>query len=54
MKHVKAIDVLAEVEDGKIKSVGGGREHIPMEKAEGRTIFSDLDGFRDKERLDSR
>lgn len=53
-KHVKAIDVLAEVEDGKIKSVGGGREYyLLMEKAEGRDYFKDLDGFRDKERLDS-
>lgn len=53
-KHVKAIDVLAEVEDGKIKSVGGGREYyLLMEKAEGRDYFKDLDGFRDKQRLDS-
>ncbi len=42
-KHVKAVDVLAEMEDGSIKSIGGGREYyLLMERAEGRHYFNDL------------
>jgi len=53
-KHVKAIDVLAEMEDGSIKSIGGGREYyLLMEKAEGVDYFNDLSGFVNKRSLDS-
>jgi len=52
-KHVKAVDVLAEMEDGSIKSIGGGREYyLLMERAEGRHYFNDLTAFSKKERLD--
>ncbi|RJQ55486.1 MAG: aminoglycoside phosphotransferase family protein [Nitrospiraceae bacterium] len=52
-KHVKAIDVLAELEDGSIKSIGGGKEYyLLMERAEGRHYFHDLAAFAGKERLD--
>jgi hypothetical protein len=48
-KHVKAIDVLAELEDGDIKSIGGGKEYyLLMEKTEGRDYFKDLAEFADK------
>lgn len=52
-KHVKAVDVLAELKDGSIKSIGGGREYyLLMERAEGKHYFNDLSGFSKKERLD--
>ncbi len=52
-KHVKAIDVLSEMEDGSVKSVGGGREYyLLMEKAEGRHYFHDLDEFSKKRSLE--
>jgi len=52
--HVKAVDVLAELEDGSIKSVGGGIEYyLLMEKVEGRDYFNDLSSFAHKERLDN-
>jgi len=52
--HVKAVDVLAELEDGSVKSVGGGTEYyLLMEKVEGRDYFSDLKSFARKERLDN-
>lgn len=52
--HVKAIDVLAEMEDGSIKSIGGGKEYyLLMEKADGRHYFNDLAAFGDKEVLDT-
>jgi aminoglycoside phosphotransferase (APT) family kinase protein len=52
-KHVKAVDVLAEMEDGSIRSIGGGREYyLLMERAEGRHYFNDLTAFSKKERLD--
>jgi len=52
-RHVKAIDVLAELEGGKIKSIGGGKEYyLLMEKAEGSHYFNDLVAFSRKERLD--
>jgi hypothetical protein len=48
-KHVKAVDVLSEMEDGSIKSVGGGKEYyLLMERAEGRDYFRDLDEFSGK------
>jgi hypothetical protein len=41
--HVKAVDVLSEMADGAIKSIGGGREYyLLMEKGEGRDYFHDL------------
>lgn len=53
-KHVKALDVLAELEDGSIKSIGGGREYyLLMEKAEGRHYFHDLMEFANKETLET-
>lgn len=52
-KHAKAIDVLAEIEDGSIKSIGGGREYyLLMERVEGRDYFNDLREFSKKERLE--
>jgi aminoglycoside phosphotransferase (APT) family kinase protein len=51
--HVKAVDVLAEMEDGSVKSIGGGREYyLLMEKAEGRHYFNDLVAFGDREGLE--
>ncbi len=53
-KHVKALDVLAEMEDGSIKSIGGGKEYyLLMERAEGRHYFHDLSAFAAKEKLDA-
>ena len=53
-KHVKAVDVLAEMEDGSIKSVGGGLEYyLLMERGEGKDYFNDLNSFAHKERLDT-
>ncbi len=52
-KHAKAIDVLAEMEDGSIKSIGGGKEYyLLMERVEGRDYFNDLMEFASKEGLD--
>jgi len=52
-KHVKALDVLAELEGGKIKSIGGGKEYyLLMEKAEGKHYFNDLVALFRKARLD--
>ena len=54
-KHVKAVDVLSEMSDGSVKSVGGGREYyLLMEKAEGEHYFSDLDEFSRKDHLDEK
>ena len=53
--HVKAIDVLSEMEDGTVKSVGGGREYyLLMERAEGRHYFHDLAEFSGKSSLEDR
>jgi hypothetical protein len=50
--HVKAVDVLSEMEDGSIKSIGGGREYyLLMERAAGKDYFHDLRLFAEKERL---
>jgi hypothetical protein len=52
-KHVKAVDVLSEMSDGSVKSVGGGKEYyLLMEKAEGEDYFSDLAEFSKKDHLD--
>lgn len=51
-KHVRAVDVLAEMEDGSIRSIGGGKEYyLLMEKGEGRDYFHDLAGFSEKKGL---
>jgi hypothetical protein len=51
--HVKAIDVLSEMGDGSVKSVGGGREYyLLMERAEGRHYFHDLAEFSKKSSLE--
>jgi len=52
-KHAKAIDVLSEMPDGSIKSIGGGEEYyLLMERVEGRDYFNDLREFEKKERLE--
>jgi len=52
-KHVKAIDVLSEMPDGSIKSIGGGKEYyLLMERAEGKHYFNDLAAFAGKDKLD--
>jgi hypothetical protein len=54
-KHVKAVDVLSEMSDGSVKSVGGGREYyLLMEKAEGENYFTDLKEFARKDHLDEK
>lgn len=51
--HVKAIDVLAEMEDGSVKSVGGGREYyLLMEQGKGIDYFNDLNKLSQKNRLE--
>ncbi len=51
-KHVKAIDVLAEKENGSIISIGGGNEYyLLMEQGKGRDYFHDLNEFSGKDRL---
>ncbi|MDH4233395.1 MAG: aminoglycoside phosphotransferase family protein [Nitrospirota bacterium] len=53
-RHVEAVDVLAEMEDGTVKSIGGGIEYyLLMEKVEGRDYFKDLASFAGKERLEN-
>ncbi|MBI4682577.1 MAG: phosphotransferase [Nitrospirae bacterium] len=53
-KHVKAIDVLSELPDGSIISIGGGREYyLLMERAEGKHYFNDLAAFAGKDKLDT-
>ncbi|MEC4676100.1 MAG: phosphotransferase [Nitrospirota bacterium] len=52
--QVKAIDVLAEMEDGSIKSIGGGVEYyLLMEQVEGRDYFNDLSEFAGKDKLET-
>jgi len=51
-KHVKAVDVLAEMEDGSIKSIGGGKEYyLLMERGGGVDYFHDLAAFSQKDCL---
>jgi len=51
-RHVKAIDVLSEMEDGSIKSIGGGREYyLLMERGTGRHYFNDLIEFSHRDKL---
>lgn len=53
--HVKALDVLAEREDGSIFPIGGGKEYyLLMEEGKGADYFDDLRRFSGKERLEAR
>ena len=53
-RHVKAVDVLAEMEDGSVRSIGGGKEYyLLMEKGEGKDYFHDLNGYSQKEQLEN-
>ena len=53
-KHVAAIDVLAEHEDGSIRPIGGGKEYyLLMERIEGKDYFIDLAEFANKGRLNA-
>jgi len=52
--HVRAVDVLSELEDGTVKSIGGGREYyLLMERGEGTDYFRDLAGFPKKKGLEA-
>jgi aminoglycoside phosphotransferase (APT) family kinase protein len=52
-RHIKAVDVLSEMEDGTIKSIGGGREYyLLMERGAGRNYFNDLTECSHKDRLE--
>lgn len=52
-RHVKAVDVLSEMEDGSIKSIGGGKEYyLFMERGTGKHYFHDLSAFSQKSRLE--
>ena len=52
-RHVNAIDVLSEMEDGSIKSIGGGREYyLLMERGTGRHYFNDLTEFSHRDKLE--
>lgn len=53
--HVRAVDVLSEMEDGSIKSIGGGKEYyLLMERAEGVHYFHDLAAYAHKTHLGDR
>ncbi len=50
--HVRAVDVIAFMPDGSIRSVGGGDEYyLIMERAGGINYFTDLDAFKGKRSL---
>jgi hypothetical protein len=52
--HVEAVDVLAEKENGSIKSIGGGKEYyLLMEKAEGKDYFHDLTRLSLKKKIEA-
>lgn len=52
-RHVKAVDVLAELGDGSVKSIGGGKEYyLLMEKGQGKDYFHDLIEYSRKQWLD--
>ena len=54
-RHVKALDVLSEKENGSIQSIGGGKEYyLMMEQAEGENYFSDLVELSQQKKLESR
>lgn len=51
-RHVRAVDVLSEMKDGTIKSIGGGKEYyLLMERVRGRHYFHDLSDMVDKDLL---
>jgi len=52
-EHVRAIDVLSEMKDGSIKSIGGGSEYyLLMERAKGKHYFNDLASMAKKDKLE--
>jgi hypothetical protein len=52
-RHVKAVDVLSEMEDGSIKSIGGGKDYyLFMERGAGKHYFHDLTALSQKTSLD--
>jgi hypothetical protein len=52
-QHVQAVDVLSEMEDGSIKSIGGGKEYyLLMERGSGKHYFHDLSALSQKKRLE--
>ncbi len=54
-RHVQAVDVLAEMPDGVIRSIGGAKEYyLLMERAAGDDYFGDLRDFSRKQKLGSR
>lgn len=54
-RHVKALDVLSEMRDGTLKSVGGGIEYyLLMQRAQGESYFTDLEGLVRKDGLADR
>lgn len=54
-QHAKAVDVLSEMPDGSIKSIGGGKEYyLLMERVGGRDYFNDLREFANKDSLESK
>jgi len=51
-KHIRALDVVAQHEDGTLHSIGGGKEYfLLMEKADGENYFNDLTEFSKKDLL---
>jgi len=51
-RHIRALDVLAEMEGGTVRSIGGGKEYyLLMEKGEGTDYFKDLNDYARKDRL---
>lgn len=54
-QHVRAVDVLAEMADGSIRSIGGGVEYyLMMERGHGTDYFADLHRLSGKDRLEDR
>lgn len=52
-RQVRAIDVIAHMPGGGLKSIGGGDEYyLLMHEARGREYFADLDEMADKSELD--
>ncbi len=51
-KHINALDVISQKEDGSLISIGGGIEYfLLMERAEGENYFNDLNEFSKKDSL---
>lgn len=50
--HVRSLDVIAQLEDGSLRSVGGGKEYyLLMERSGGTNYFTDLRSFRNRDTL---